>query len=205
MIAAIAALLACNGKPEETDVVLPPEDTDIPRDTDVSDFPEDTGLDTGLNQAPIHTVTLHQWGLWSLSPSGGAYDAMSGELYVQEYIDGERPDTADTDPDTDLVLDCDLLFSLSGTPSATSCSGCAFTFDVTFALASGDPGMCNDPELPEDTEVHRFGFSQSEAAIFYDFGGIGVWLPWYPAVKVDDVVTFDWEATIGIAIEEEDE
>lgn len=204
-LAIALGMAGCTKPADDTGTGLPPADTDFVRDTDVSEFPRDTDVDTAVNEDPLHTVTMHQWGAWSLSPSGGPYTALTGELRVQEYIDGDRPDTADTQVDTDELLACDLVFALVGAAAESSCDGCAFAFDITFTLVEGNPSECHDPDLPEDGDPLRFGYSAAQQAIVRDYGHIGLWLPWYPADRVGDRVDYDWEATVGVAIEEEDE
>lgn len=205
----LAAIFACSGA-DDTDPTLPdPIDTGSPdKDTDVSTFPIDTSGDTDLDVAPRHTLTMHQFGAWDLGPSGGPYTTMSGTLRVIEYLDGAQWDTGpDTDgiPDTDLPPDCLVVFALSGAPSETSCDGCTAAFDVTFALTEGDPSLCRDPELPADGDVRRFGWLPTEDVIVHDYGDIGLWLPWYPGEQLGDRITFDWTATVGVSIEEEEE
>lgn len=204
----LLALFACTGN-EESDATLPEvEETGVEDpDTDVSQFPIDTSVDTDFDSVPLHTLTLHQWGVWDLA-NGPSYDGLTGTMWVIEYLDGDQWDTGpDTDgiPDTDLPPDCLVTYALTGVPAETSCDGCSFAFEVTFAVVEGEVGPCRDPELPEDGETHRFGFRASDDTIVLDYGDIGLWLPWYPAEKVIDQVTFDWRATLGVSIEEEEE
>ena len=74
--------------------------------------------------------------------------------------------------------------------------------------SSGDPTACHDPDLPEDGATWDLGF-QADAVASDDWlvrDRVGVaWLPWYPALRAGDTVSFDWTAQLGIAVEEEEE
>ena len=212
------------GPSGETDVDLP-EESDLPvRETGVSEFPDETDTDTGFVQQPVHLLTMRQWGMWQLSPEGGPYSTMNGVLRVQEYVDGERPvDTADTASDTDgsgdtdgsddtdaptgepVVLECDIVYALTGEPSQGSYPDYEATFTVNARVIAGDLGACHDPDLPYDDENRHQAWDRESGWIVENYGGIGVWLPWYPAEQTRDKVRFEWISTFGVAIEEEDE
>lgn len=200
------AATACKPGDTETDAQLPPADTgEVPRDTSPTEFPVDTSLDSGFLIEPEHTVTVHEWGTWRMSPSGGPYNALTGELRIREYLDGVRPDTADTGGDTDeVVLDCDVTYSLVGAPPTddSDCAACDWTFEIEVYLVDGDPSLCHDPDRLQPDQVYTFGFSASDGMIHYDYGDIGLWLPWWPATRRGDVIEFEWEATLGIALED---
>ena len=61
------ALAGCSGN-ADTDPDLPPVDSGTPRDTDISTFPPDTAPDSDISDSPDHTLTMHQWGVWDLTP-----------------------------------------------------------------------------------------------------------------------------------------
>lgn len=197
----LAALIACHGAESDTDPGLPPE-TDTPeRDTDPVEFPEDTSLDSDLDVSPQHYLTMYERGYWDVSGD------LAGELHVQEWLDGGRPDTdtADSAPETDLPLDCDVYYTLTGIPAEHTCSGCDAAWEITFTVLSGTPEMCKDPELMGDGSTRFMAFDPSENAVMMNFGGVGIWLPWYQAAKHDDRVDYTWMATVGVSVEEEDD
>jgi hypothetical protein len=203
------ALVGCSGA-KDTDPDLPPVDSaDTTRDTDVSTFPPDTSADSDISDSPSNTLTMHQFGQWDLSPGGGPYTALTGTLTAQEYFDGNAPptDTDDSDTvaaDTDLPLECDVVYNLVGAPALSTCDGCSFAFDITFHVIEGDPTGCRDPEIPQDDGILRFGYDNTQHKILMDYGDIGLWLPWYPARLIQDHVKYDWKATVGVVVEEEE-
>ncbi len=210
--ASLAVIAACTGTVEDTAGTLP--------DIDTSGFIPDTGggfepLDTGdvvLDEVPLHTVTIRQWGEAALAPNGGPYTSFAGELTVQEYLDGDIPDPdleddtdLDTDSDTDEApLDCDLLYALAGVPSDQTCSGCEVVFDVQFSLTSGMRDQCHDPFLPQTGDTWTLGFNPTTGQVLRNVGDSGTWLPWYNATLEDDALTYEWQATMGISIEDEE-
>ncbi|MCB9759596.1 MAG: hypothetical protein H6739_07120 [Alphaproteobacteria bacterium] len=203
-----ALAVACQGPEDDNPVGIPPVDSDDTLLTDDSSgFPIDTSPDSGFDLSPNHTLTIEQWGEWELSPFGGPYTALVGELRAWEYLDSQRPpeDSADTgDYPADALL-CDVTFSLVGAPSEEACAGCDFTFDVDFYLVDGNPDDCRDPDMPAHGDTRRYGFSSSAEQLLYDFGDAGQWLPWWDAWRAGDSVYFQWVATLGIAIEDDEE
>ncbi len=203
----LALLAGCTPETADTSVTLPPEETDIPRDTDPVDFPEDTSLDSDLDVAPVHTLTMHQFGWWDVTP-----DAMTGTLRYQEYVDDGAPnnDTADTDPtwplDTELLLlpICDLTITLAGPSAATvpTCAGCETAYEITFTYRAGDVTACHDNELPLDGATRVMAFNPTDQQIYMNFGNIDLWLPWYGGTRTLDRVTFNWLATVGVSIDD---
>ncbi len=213
---ALAYLVACGGSDTDTDAELPAMESETPDpDTDLSNFPIESGLDTDPTEvSPDHTVTVRQWGVWNRTPEGGPHVAFTGTLWVQEYYDGWRPEVdtdtdVDTDPpedsDTDAPLACDLEIALTGAVSASAtCSGCDAAFDVSLTLVTGDPSGCRDPQALQVAEIYRFAYA-TEGQIQLDYGDLGLWLPWYTATAEGDRVSFEWEGTFGVALEEEEE
>jgi len=196
---------------EETAVELPDTDTWVDTDTGLGSFPVDTALTNSLNDEPEHTLTMNQWGLWELSPpfpSTGPYTSLTGDFFVQEYIDGEIPDPLITDPDDErfIVLECDVVYSITGIPAEEDCTGCSgHTFVITFAVTSGNPDACHDSDLPRNGDTRTYGFNDGDQSIYHDFQDAGLWFAWYSAIKTGDQVAFDWVVTVGVAIEEEDD
>lgn len=209
----IATLLlaACSGGGDDSGTQLPEEEV-VPRDTGEPWEFVDTGGGLDIDDVPADFLTLRQWGAWTLTPAGGPYTSLSGEFRVQEYLNGARPtDTGDTDAtagtdDTDaLVLACDLVFSLFGSAATDPCPGCAYTFEVEFALLEGDPSGCSDPNLPRHESQWTLGYHAQDQRVLYDYANADLWLPWYTAQQEGDLLSFDWEVTVGVAVEEEED
>lgn len=205
----IAALLlaACGGPTDDSAGTLP-DDTGTPaRDTGPGFVPVDTG-DAALDDVPEAILTLREWGTAQLSPAGGPYTSLSGELRVAEYPDGELPDF-DTEADTDLDSDseeplaCELVYHLAGVPSEATCAGCAHVFDVQFTLLTGDRSGCHDPSLPEHASSWTLAWHPARSLWLRDVGNSGTWLPWFPAEQQGDELSFLWTTTVGVAVDEE--
>jgi len=184
---------------------LPPQDT-ATRDTGTPWEFVDTGGAANPNDTPTHTLTLEEWGDWTLSPPAATtYTSLSGSLKVQEYLDGLRPDTGDT-ADTaapTVVLDCDVVYQVSGVPDDTAtCADCDFTFRIEFALLSGDPSQCHDPDLPQHQDQWTVGYDAATGKLMRDYGDTGLWFPWYDATMDGDVLTLAWEVTVGVSVQE---
>jgi hypothetical protein len=122
-------------------------------------------------------------------------------------VTGDTDTTGDTDVPASgdpVELDCDLVYALDGEPSEGEYPDYVATFTVNLRLVSGDIGGCHDPELPYDDEDRHQAWDADSGWIVEDYGGIGVWLPWYPAEQIGDNVRFEWTSTFGVAVEEED-
>lgn len=211
------ALIGCGADGSDSDIGLPPADSDdLLRDTGVSDFPDDSAFDSDLQISPLHLLTLRQWG-W-LEPALAGYDSVVGELRAWEYLDGMRPPEPDTDTavppvdtdipaDPDYVMVCDLVFNVYGEPSEPACDDCAWSFEVTFALVSGDRGACYDEDLPQDGDVWDLGYDSMSGWVVNEVGGLGQWLPWWRAEPIPDVerLLFSYQSTRGVSVEEEED
>lgn len=197
--------VGCSGAGEgDTSIDLPEDDT-APADTGEPWEFVDTGGGDTLDDVPLDTLTLREWGSLLLSPTGGPYTGLSGELRVQEYENGVRPDTADTDAEP-VVLACDVVYTVAGVPFAgTPCDGCSPTFRVEFSLISGNPSLCHDPELPDNEDQWTLGWRDGDDELVKDWGDAGLWQHWAPGLLESDTVTFLWEVTVGVALEEEEE
>lgn len=166
-----------------------PEATEPP---DVTPFPGG-GVQPGADLAPEHTVVVTETGAWHLSPPGGPWDAMAGELTVTEHVDGaEEPS-------------CERIFALTGSISVEgACSGCLITLDVLHRLTEST-GQCVGADTPQGQEVRKEGFLEADRAILLDYEGSGVWLPWYDATRAADVITLQWTRDFGYFPPDEDE
>ncbi len=208
----VAHLLACGGleAPRETasSAQLPPEETGLfLGDTGFVVFPvDDTAASAVGDRDPAHTITALQEGTWSLAPASGPYTTMTGTLTVRERVDGDFSAPEDTaPPDTATPPDpCSLTFGLSGDVVEPGCAGCLVTLAVTHTLVEGDVSGCRAPDVPADGSVWVLGYHPGSAAILLDYGGTGVWLPWYAADHDGDVVTMTWTTTAGVVVPEED-
>ena len=198
-VLAALALSGCGGKPADSDsAALPPVDSDSA--TALDSFQIDTFRpDSDANEPPPATLSITHGGAWALSPNGGPWDSVTGDLSVLEVLDGDT-----------LAPTCELEFSLTGqavtedTCPGCACPTCAVTLDVLHYLVSGDPATCLDAELPEDGERRRMGWDEAAQQIMLDWEGSGVWLAWYPGERVDDAITFLYEAEVATEAPEED-
>ena len=216
------ALAGCGAEDSDTDVQLPPDDSDdLLRDTGVSDLPDDSDFDSDLQMSPLHKLTLRQWGWLEPAPAGGPYETLIGELRAWEYLDGMRPPDPDTDTgdtevppvdtdvpaDPDYVMACDLVYEVFGEPSDPPCPDCAWSFEVTFTLTSGNRGDCYDEDLPGDGDVWDLGYDPTSGWLVNEAGGLGRWLPWWRAEPIPNVerLPFSYQSTRGVSVEEEEE
>jgi len=205
LVLSIALFIGCKSDGDaDTSADLLPDDTP-PEDTgEPWEFVDTGGADT-LDDVPLDTLTLREWGTLTLTPAGGPYTGLSGELFVQEYENGVRPDTGDTDAEP-VILGCDVAYGVAGVPfTGTPCDGCSPTFRVEFSLASGDRSGCHDPELPDDEDQWTLAWRAATEDLAKDWGDAGLWQHWSPGQVTGDVVTFEWQVTVGVSLEEEDE
>lgn len=181
---------ACNSTEEVSPTpTLPPDTTSpTPEATPVTDPGTDPVEPS--NPSPRNTVTFLDQGLWTMSPTGGPYDAMSGTLEMGEYLNGaEEPS-------------CLLTYALTGAKVSTTCSGCNYTFRIQHVLLEGDPEECQRTDYPEDGVYLIFGYSSETRIIYYDYADTGYWLPWYDALRQGDDITFEWSATYGTELDD---
>lgn len=194
--ALLLGLAACAGGEGDSGAAeLPPADSvPWPDDTVPDTFYVDTSLgETGGDTEPAHTLTIRYEGAWSLTPAGGPYAAMTGALVLTELLDGDEEEPA-----------CAAEFSLTGQAVEEGCDSCVATFAVRHYLAAGDAEACRDPERPEDGDTWTLGWSRAERTVYLDLQGSGVWIPWFEAEELDDELLLSWEATLGVAVDEED-
>lgn len=200
------ALFACPiGCTDQGPVDTPPtEDTStddepnvLPIDT--SQFiPQDTAPVEPPNIDPRNFVYLRHSGNWTLS--GSPFSDLAGTLRVAEYID--EIDTSDTsDPDPFL---CEVVYNITGSavPTHTCGSQCDFVFEVEHYIASGSPGPCVEPDVPENGAVWQLGFDSANSQILLNYFGTDRWLPWYRTTTAPPSVDFEWEFTLAIELED---
>lgn len=189
------ALSGCGEKGDDTgSQVTLPEETAVPDVSDTAWFEEDTGSGTS-DDTPSHSLQISQTGTWELSPRGGPWTTLVGELLITEVLDGDEELPA-----------CTASFALTGEAlEEAGCDGCEVAFAVSFYLNEGDPGACRDPDTPQHGDLHTFGLAPTEDLIYLDYHGSGIWIPWYAAEIDEDDVAYAWLTTLAVAIEEEEE
>ena len=163
--------------------------------------------DDALNETPENLLTVVEEGLWTLTPPGGPYTALTGYLNITELQDGALPDPEPPEDDEDgepVDVSCQLVYAMTGLPAAESCIGCDSAWTVDIYLDDGNPENCYGPERPEDGESRTYAYSQSDLALYLDFQDMGTWLYWYSALQNGDYISFDWTTEIGFTPEEDD-
>lgn len=188
---------------------LPPDDSDEGTgDTALPYFPVDTAADTGFNLEPVDTLTLQHTGLWSQSPVGGPYSALTGDLAIFEYMNGDEDQPW-----------CRVHFAVTGLKTDETCSTCDIGYRVEFYVVSegaseeeaadevevGGLALCESPDLPEDLERWHMGWSEDEQTLYFNYYDSGFWLPWYEADAVHDDIAFTWAETLGFFVPEDDD
>jgi hypothetical protein len=203
-VLAILLVIACGPKEEPSTEDPFIEDTDdMPvynTSTSTTSFPIDTGFGSANDVEPDHWLHITQLGTWSLSPPGGPYANMTGGLTITEIVD-QLDDTADPP-------DCLVVYTLvAQTYAPHSCAECDFALKVEFT-GSGDRDNCYDPDMPPlstpDGGGWPMGYSSSTNQVLFNYYGTGVWVPWYNATKVGDIITIDFTTSIAIDAEEDE-
>lgn len=198
----LTLLAGCADEGDDTGPAeLPPEDSSgVPQDTVPDTFFVDTSYgETGFDDSPKHLLTITYDGLWTMTPAGGPYTAMTGELELTEVLDG------DEDAPT-----CVMAWSLTGALAEEGCEGCLATFEVLHyevdgkgKTKAGEEETCEDPERPDDGDLWRMGYARAAGAVLRDWEGTGVWISWFEADELGDTLRLSWEATVGVAVEED--
>lgn len=183
-------VFACGSPDDSAPAELPPEDSEV-IPVDSTPFQVDSSIDDGPSDTtPEHRLRLVHEGFWLLTPLGGPYRAITGELLVQEILDGNEEEPT-----------CMLRYALTGTPEEEGCAGCDFAFRVTHYLVQGDPESCQQPDLPREQEVYGW----KEPSLYLDYQESGLWLAWYEGEwGEEEELGFGWEQTVGVELEEED-
>lgn len=215
--------VACGRPPADSgapSAELPPPETGVEAggDTGFPIFPvEDTGDALGDEQ-PEHELWILQEGSWQLEPAGGPYERMTGSLRLRERIDGDfQADTGDSalppadsgrgdtgEDAAEPIEGCDVRYALAGELVEPGCVGCTFSFAVEHELLSGEPADCLEPDAPSAGALRVLGYHPASQTLQLDYGGTGVWIPWYGAVQAGDEILFEWSSTTGVAVDEED-
>ena len=201
----LLGLAACaGGEPGETRQPLP---TDTGEATvlqiDTAEFiPVDTGTTFETDDViPLHELFIAQTGSWTLSPSGGPYTDLAGELILREFIDElvKKPKKKGGPQ-----YDCEVSYTLTGhVPEEYACPSCDFVFDVEFFVNDGDTSTCREPDTPQHEAVWRMGFDSGQGKILYNYGDTGVWVPWMDAELTGDELAFSFTKQVAIQVDEE--
>lgn len=192
----LAFLGACADKGDDTgaNVALPAETDTREPDVDSVALVPDT-FDDGGDEEPAHWLSLRQEGVWELTPRGGPWTALTGALVATEILDEDEESPR-----------CEVTYALTGeVVEAPGCDTCDAAFRVAFYVSEGDPDACADPDLPMEDEERMLGWSPVDDAIYLDYAGTGVWLPWYEGAADEDTITFSWTAELAIYVEEEED
>jgi len=199
-------LVGCNAdEPDEKPEPFVEDTDDAPiynTNTTTTSFPVDTGFGTTGDAPPDDWLHISQLGTWSMSPPGGPYDNMTGGLTILEIVNDGPDDTAEPP-------ECQVIYTLVGqTYEPNSCADCDFTVLVEFS-GTGNRDGCHDPDMPpmnvEPGAGWPMGYSSSRNLVLFNYHNTGVWVPWYDAVKVGDVISIDFSTSIAIEVEDEDE
>lgn len=232
LLGGVALAVACGGKDDSgTAGVLPDLDTALSGGGTQFDtgfvYIDDTFAPGGTDEVPNNTLLIQHFGNWSLSPLGGPYRAVVGELLIEEWIDGD-----------DATPWCWVIYSMTGEAvdaedeRAEGCDGCDFVFEVEFYV-NQDGGLrpedgaepidtggmydeddvvetngledCMSPDLPADGERWIMGYSSLEETVYLEYYGSGIWLPWYSGALEFDRVDFSWVEEFGFVVPPEEE
>lgn len=188
-------------------------------------FSADTFDPGDLDQIPNNTLLIQHVGSWSLSPLGGPYRAVVGDLQVDEYIDGQ-----------DDMPWCWVVYSMTGEvvedERASSCATCDFVFEIQFyvnqdggfkpeegaepidtggnydeddVIETNGIGDCMSPDLPGDGDRWLMGWAEDEETLYMEYFGSGIWLPWYSGELEFDRLSFSWVDEFGFVVPPEEE
>ena len=195
----VGALAGCKDKGDDTSAPaeLPDESAVYDSRAETGTLQVDTYSGDDGDDEPEHFLTITQEGTWELTPRGGPWTALTGDLVVTEVLDGDLENPT-----------CELSYALTGEApdgEALGCDTCDDVFVVSFYLSSGDPDLCSDPDLPLDGDERGFGWSEVDSTIYLDYAGTGVWLPWYEGEVDEDTITFSWSSELAVFVPEEDD
>lgn len=181
-------ILGCEGTPVDTAGTgeLPAETGEYTYVYDTSTYSVETGglFDTA-NALPDTLLTLEQTGTWNLSPPGGPWTTVMGDLHVIEYLE-------------DGAAACDVSFNVEGTVTDEACEGCTTGLTVRFNIAAGNPSPCRDTDLPEPDETRELGWAPDEQTLYWNYYNSGAWLPWYDVTLDGDTLHVSWQAQLGL-------
>jgi len=195
---ALLFVMGCGEPPAADDGPTTPPDTvteTFPPPSTSTTFPIDTGFGATNNQDPDNWLFVDEMGQFTMSPSGGPYDSMSGTLMLQEYVD--EFDIYEGPP-------CLVSWSMSGTVAPLPCAGCDAAFEVEFDLVSGNLSTCQSADLPSETLNWRLGVDATQGIVYRDIGNTGVWVAWYDGVIIGDTVTISYVASWPIFQDDEE-
>ena len=170
--------------------------------------------------SPDNLLAIRHAGAWTL-----AEGSMTGWLRIQEVLDGEvevhdsgvmldtgdsgdsgLPVTSTTPPPEEVEgVQCSVIYILTGVaPDDPTCASCDLVFDVTHTVTAGDPGRCQQLDVPATKEVRQLGWDP-EGWVRWNVAGSGAWVAQYSAQLVGDEVRFAWDTVVGVQVDEEEE
>lgn len=197
-LAALVALIAaagCSDKSDDTgaSVGLPDETDTVSLIGDSVALIADTFSDGLGDDQPTHWLTLSQEGQWDLTPRGGPWTTLTGELHATEVLDDDEENPT-----------CDVTYALTGeTYDGEPCDTCDDAFTVSFYVTAGSPDDCADPDLPTADEPRIFGWSAVDSTIYLNYADMGVWLPWYEGTLDEDTLSYTWTTKLAKYVEED--
>jgi hypothetical protein len=164
--------------------------------TDTSVFiPQDTSAAGPPDLTPDHWVYMSQIGSWNMASASPPYGDLAGTMRITEYVD-----TLDT---ALPVYECNVTYSLTGSEAGShTCASCDFAVNVEFYVTAGDPSGCHDPDVPYTGTVWQLGMDEAAGALLLNFSGTDVWVNWFDATKAGATVSFSWETTLAIELED---
>ena len=188
MTAALGLGVGCTTEPVDTAGTgeLPAETGEYTFVYDTSGYTIDTGgiIDTG-NASPDSVLTLTQSGTWTLSPPGGPYTTVVGQLSVSEVME-------------DGAVACEATFAVEGTVNDDGCPSCSLGLTVAFHTLIGNAANCRDRDLPDPEEQRDYGVALDEQTLYWDYYQTEAWLPWYDLSQEGDDLRVSWQAELGL-------
>jgi hypothetical protein len=201
---------SCAGGDGEAE--LPPDDGPalLDDDDDATPFGDDDSAGP-IDDTPANSVRVVEEGIWTRSPEGGPYTALTGAVTHVEFWDGVAPPDPDDPedpggPEGFAGPNCRLEFAVTAVPAQSDpgCPGCT-TWDYTVRLDSGEPRWCLATDRFENGDAGRFGWSPTDRAIYIDYEGLGIWLFLYSGLEDDDDLWVEWTGEFGFTPPEVDD
>ena len=204
---ALYFIFACSQKDSDS-AALPPEDTAEDTTSYEPSFEVEPSSESNeaFDESPQQMLNIQHAGIWNLSPIAGPYNSIYGELHIQELINGYT-----------VVPYCDFTFGITGYATDEICEGCDFGFSIEFFVLEPEPpdeeeeelilpedfpqaesiSDCFSPELPQHQETRILAYSSSEGMLYFNYYNTNIWVPWYPAVFLNDALEVFYQEDIG--------
>ena len=197
------ALIGCQEPPPNNGTTAPtttdPTTTPTTSTTTETTFPTDTTFGGPQDLEPTDWLHITEMGAWNLP--GGDFTSMTGTFSLQEIVN---------ELDTMYGPDCLATWTLSGSPpllSPATCPGCDEATIVTFTPATGDPNLCQSPDLPPiaGQPGWRMAWHPGDQTIYRDINATGVWVAWWNGIRTGDTIDFTFADSYAIFIEDMDD